>query len=100
MHVIRGPKELPRRVLLARSERGEARRHRRASAQRLLGAPAPRNVSFVGSILVLADETVFCLFDGREEDVRAATVRAGVPFQRVLESLRIDGSQPEIKEER
>jgi len=49
---------------------------------------------------VLADETVFCLFDGREEDVRAATVRAGVPFQRVLESLRIDGSQPEIKEER
>jgi Protein of unknown function (DUF4242) len=48
-------------------------------------------VDFVGSILVPADETVFCLFDGVEADVRAASERAGVPFERVLESLRIDG---------
>lgn len=46
---------------------------------------------FLGSILVPADETVFCLFNGSEADVRAVNERAGVPFERVLESLRIDG---------
>src|SRR5712692_4578496 len=55
-------------------------------------------VDFVGSILVPADETVFCLFDGLEADVRAVSERAGVPFERVLESLRIDGHRP-VKEE-
>jgi hypothetical protein len=53
-----------------------------------------RRVYFVGSILVPADETVFCLFDGAEEDVRAVSERAEVPFERVLLSLRIDGRQP------
>ena len=48
-------------------------------------------MSFVGSILVLDDETVFSLFDGKEADVRAVTEQAGVPFERVLESLRIEG---------
>jgi hypothetical protein len=60
-----------------------------ASALRELGA----DVDFVGSILVPADETVFCLFDGIEEDVREASERAGVPFERVLESLRVDGGR-------
>jgi hypothetical protein len=50
------------------------------------------DVDFLSSILVPADETVFCLFEGREADVRAASELAGVPFERVLESLRIDGS--------
>lgn len=52
-----------------------------------------RRVDFRGSILILADETVFCLFDGAEADVRAVSEQAGVPFERVIESLRIDGKQ-------
>jgi hypothetical protein len=31
----------------------------------------------------------FCLFDGREADVRAASERSGMPFERVLESVRL-----------
>jgi hypothetical protein len=44
------------------------------------------------SILVPLDETVFCLLDGREADVRAVSEEAGVPFERILESLQIDGN--------
>jgi hypothetical protein len=58
-----------------------------------------RPVHVLGSILVLADETVFCLFDGQEADVRAVSEKAGVPFERILDSLRIGGGgQP--KQER
>jgi hypothetical protein len=56
-------------------------------------------VDFLGSILVPVDETVFWLFDGVEEDVRSASFQAGVPFDRVLESLRIDG-KPARREKR
>jgi hypothetical protein len=67
-----------------------ARRTRSAtSALRRRG----RNVDFLGSILVPADETVFSLFRGCEEDVRTASTRAGLPFERVLESLHVDGAQ-------
>ena len=55
-----------------------------ASALRQQGG----DVIFLGSILVPADESVFCLFDGVEADVRAASEQAGIPFERVLESLR------------
>jgi hypothetical protein len=50
------------------------------------------HLKFLGSILVLADETVFCLFEGAEVDVRAASEEAGIPFERVLESVRLDGN--------
>ncbi len=52
-----------------------------------------RALRFLGSILVPADEIVFCLFDGAEADVRTVSEQAGVPYERVLESVRIDGSQ-------
>jgi hypothetical protein len=52
-------------------------------------------VNFLGSILVPADEMVFYLFDGAEADVRAVSEQAGVPFERLLESLRIDVGQVE-----
>jgi hypothetical protein len=58
-----------------------------------------RQVEFVGTILVPADETVFCLFDGVEADVRSVSSQAGVPFERVLESLRIDGKQAKEEEQ-
>ena len=46
----------------------------------------PGQAVFLGSVLVPADETVFCFFEGREADVRAACVRAEIPFERVLEA--------------
>ena len=71
------------------------RAHEAACALRERGA----DVDFVGSILVPTDETVFCLFDGIEEHVREASERAGVPFERVLESLRVDGGQQREEDE-
>lgn len=73
-------------VLRVREEASELRRH-------------GRDVEFLGSILVPEDETVFCLFDGAEEDVRAVSERAGMPFERVLASLRIDGKQAKEEEQ-
>jgi Protein of unknown function (DUF4242) len=50
-----------------------------------------RGLRFDGSVLVPEDETVFCFFDGEEADVRTASEQAGIPYERVLLSLRIDG---------
>jgi hypothetical protein len=50
-----------------------------------------RDLRFVGSILVLSEETVFYLFDGDEQDVVAITKQLGVRFERVLETLHIRG---------
>ena len=57
-----------------------------------------RRVDLRGTILVRSDEIVFCLFDGSEADVRAAGELAGVPFERVLESLWLDarGKRSEV----
>jgi len=57
-----------------------------------------RELRFLGSILVPTDETVFCFFEGDERDVRAVSKQAGVPFERVLESLRFDGDYRSKKE--
>lgn len=58
-----------------------------------------RQIDFHGSILVPIDETVFCLFDGAEADVRAVSEQAEMPFERVLASLRIDVNQVKEEEE-
>jgi hypothetical protein len=47
-------------------------------------------LEFLSSILVYTDETVFFLFEGTPEDVRAASVRARVPFERVLRSWQVE----------
>jgi hypothetical protein len=70
-----------------------ARAHAAASRLRREGG----DVEFLGSILVPADETVFYLFEGREADVTTTSMEAAIPFERVLESLRIDGRH--VKEE-
>ena len=49
-----------------------------------------RELMFLHTILVPADETVFWLFGGSEPDVREATMRARVPYERVLESMQVD----------
>ena len=53
-------------------------------------------VEFRGTILMLGDETVFHLFEGVEADVRAVSERAGVRYERVLESVLI--GEPRIAE--
>ncbi len=57
------------------------------------------DLRFLWSVLVPADETVFYLFDGDEADVRTVSEQAGIPFERVLQSLRIDGA-PTAEDER
>jgi hypothetical protein len=57
-----------------------------------------RILEFLGSILVPADETVFCFFHG-VEDIRSVSADAGLPFERLLESVRIDGSRPTTENE-
>jgi hypothetical protein len=64
-----------------RTAAGEARR-------------AGRELEFLGSILIPVEETVFCLFAGCEDDVRSASRRAGLPFERVLESIPSDLAPP------
>jgi Protein of unknown function (DUF4242) len=50
------------------------------------------DVDFLTAILVPPDETIFCLFEGHEAAVRTAGDRAGIPAERVLESVRVDGN--------
>jgi len=52
-------------------------------------------VSLLESILVLKDETVFCIFSGCERDVRIVSARAGVPLERIVESVRVPGGRKE-----
>jgi hypothetical protein len=40
--------------------------------------------TYLGSILVRDDEVVLCLFEGSEDDVRAAAGHASIPFERIL----------------
>jgi hypothetical protein len=48
-------------------------------------AGLPRlGVSFLGSLLMPEDEVLLCLFAGTEAEVRAVSVRAGLPFERIL----------------
>jgi hypothetical protein len=59
-----------------------------AAAQRALRAASElrrqgHEIRFLGAI---------CLFDGHKADVVAASQLAAVPFERVLESRRIDGN--------
>jgi hypothetical protein len=61
----------------------------------MLPQPIPGLKAYSGK--VTADESVFCLFDGVESDVRAASEQAGVPFERVLESVRIGSALPQAE---
>jgi len=45
-------------------------------------------VRYLGSILMLEDEVVLCLFDGTPASVRTAAEQAEIPFERVLEATR------------
>ena len=72
------------------SEAALAERVARADAAAAELRRQGRQVDLRGTILVRSDETVFCLFDGQESDVRAAGELAGMPFERILESLWLE----------
>jgi hypothetical protein len=61
---------------------------------RRLDGRAPR---LLGSILVPVDETVFCLFEGEQEEVEALSAAAEFPFERVLGSRWIDATRRSAK---
>jgi predicted amino acid dehydrogenase len=57
------------------------------------------DVAYLGAFLMPTDETVFCLFDGREADVRAVSVQAQLPLERVLAMCWLEPTdQPEDPE--
>lgn len=53
-----------------------------------------RELRFLGLLLVPAEETVCCLFEGIESDIRAVSVQVGVPAERILESRRVSANEP------
>jgi Protein of unknown function (DUF4242) len=58
---------------------------------------------YVGSILVPADEIAFCLFEASSiETATEVNERAGIPFERILEVVRLDPAvrahSPQLKE--
>ncbi len=45
-----------------------------------------KNVRYLGSLLLRADEVVLCRFEGDVDAVRAAAESAAIPFERILET--------------
>jgi Protein of unknown function (DUF4242) len=45
-------------------------------------------VRYLGSLLMREDQVVLCLFQGPAAAVQAVAERAGVPFERILESAQ------------
>jgi len=66
------------------------------SAAESTGAGAP--VRYLGSMLIVDDEVVLCLFEGPLTTVRLVAERAGVPFDRILRSTRVPWSPPSLRE--
>jgi hypothetical protein len=49
-------------------------------------------VRYLGAILVPADEVAFCLFEGGSSElVSDISDRAEIPFERILQTVRLDG---------
>jgi hypothetical protein len=46
-------------------------------------------VSFLGSLLMPGDEVLLCVFSGAQEDVRAVSERADLPYERILACVGI-----------
>ena len=68
----------------------------RAAAEADQLSTSVESVQYVGALLVPGDEVVFHLFSaGSADPVREASTRAGIEFERVLESVPfgIDGLQ-------
>jgi hypothetical protein len=51
-------------------------------------AATDERLRYMGSMLIVEDEVVLCLFEGTEAGVRRAAERAAIPFERLLRSAR------------
>jgi hypothetical protein len=56
--------------------------------QEIAGSPGSQ-VSYLGSLLMPEDEVLLCLLAGPEDEVRAVSERAGLPFERILACVGI-----------
>jgi hypothetical protein len=65
---------------------GAAEALSRRVAGELAGRPRP-GVAFLGSLLMPGDEVLLCLFSGPQDDVRAVSERAGLPFERIVDCV-------------
>jgi hypothetical protein len=78
---------------VTQSELVEADARASASAAATAGGSEP--VRYLGSMLVPDDEVVFFFFAGPSSAaVEQVAQRAGIPFERVLESVRISDGSP------
>jgi Protein of unknown function (DUF4242) len=58
-------------------------------------------VRYLGAILIPADEVAFCLFEGSSAQlVREISERAEIPFERILETVRLDATTPATASDR
>jgi hypothetical protein len=57
------------------------------------------SIRYVGSLLIVDDEVVLCLFEGPIATVRRVTERAGVPFGRILQSTAVPWSNRPWRED-
>ncbi|MDX6564844.1 MAG: hypothetical protein QOE10_506 [Gaiellales bacterium] len=58
----------------------------RAEASAAALSAAGGQVRYLGSLLLLADEVVLCLYAGSRDSVHEAARRADLPFERILET--------------
>jgi hypothetical protein len=63
-------------------------------------ARCPGPVSFIGSLLIPEDEVLLCLFAGPVAEVRALSVRAGLPFERVLRCVGVGWTNPDERRDK
>jgi hypothetical protein len=54
-------------------------------------------IRYLGSMLVIDDEVVLCLFEGSIEAVRQVLDRSGVPFERILCAVQTIHSHNTLK---
>lgn len=73
----------------------------RAAASAATTAAGAEAVRYLGSVLLPADEVVFCFFSGPSSTAVEAVARAaGIPFERVLESVRVGERQTDAVDDR
>jgi Nickel responsive protein SCO4226-like len=66
---------------------------RRVAGVVVTTAAGAHGVRYLGSILMRGDDVVLCEFEGTEDAVREVAERAGIPFERILETVRSPEAQ-------
>jgi hypothetical protein len=61
----------------------------RALDERARRSAAGTDVRFLGSVLMPGDEVVLCEFEGAADAVRLVAERAAIPFDRIVETRRL-----------